>query len=101
MVALNFNAAGTDRTVVDSIPAGALVTVTEVYSGAGYQLAAGGSPTQQAPVIAADGMVSVGFRNESSGSTTGGYGVVNRFGLDGNNNYEYNVGYAGSAQPAE
>ena len=101
MVALNFNAAGTDRTVVDSIPAGALVTVTEVYSGAGYQLAAGSSPTQQAPVIEADDVVSVSFQNESSGSATGGYGVINSFGLDGNNNYEYNVGYAGSAQPTE
>ena len=101
MAALNFNAVGTDQVVVDSIPAGALVTVTEVYSGAGYQLAAGSSPTQQAPVIEADNVVSVSFQNESSGSATGGYGVINSFGLDGNNNYEYNVGYAGSAQPTE
>lgn len=38
VVTLNFNAAGTQEYVIEDIPAGTVVTVTEEYSGAGYVL---------------------------------------------------------------
>lgn len=92
--ALTFEAAGTQSAKITGLPAGAQVTVTEVYSGASYKLtsengvqttitandeySAAGAPTAE-----------VSFTNETDGRTNGGYGVVNHFELDDNGQYQY------------
>ncbi len=65
-----------DRTVISGIPAGAEVTVTEIYSGAHYVLV---SDPEQTAVIRADELVSVSFTNDYDGTGVGGHGIENRF----------------------
>lgn len=94
--AMNFTGAGSESLVIDEIPAGASVTVTEVYSGAGYELAEGSSAEQSAQVIA-DDIVSVTFQNEQDGTPNGGYGVVNHYSIDENGQWQWSQ-MADSAQ---
>ncbi|MDD3615646.1 MAG: DUF5979 domain-containing protein [Lachnospiraceae bacterium] len=77
-VELTFDAIGTKHSLIEDIPAGLTVTVTEVYTGAGYQLVAGATDRYQ-PEIVADSTATVTFVNEHDGTITGGYGVVNHF----------------------
>lgn len=79
-VAINFNAPGQKRVLVQHIPAGAQVTVTEAYSGGSYQTV--GAQSQQVTVIAdedAQNPVSVTFKNAYDGRTNNSLGVVNHF----------------------
>lgn len=77
MVALNFDAPGQKSLTVTGIPAGAQVTVTEIYTGAGYQAVGAASQTRQTE---ADRAVQVSFENEYDGSLRGGGpAVVNHF----------------------
>lgn len=64
--------------VVENLPAGAKVTVTEVYSGANYSLTPT-SANEQETFIVADAAVSVNFINEHNGGQNGGSGIVNNF----------------------
>lgn len=81
---IQFNGAGTQSVTVDRIPAGAQVTVTEVYSGASYTPE--GAMTQEA-VIVAQQLVEAGqavaarvsFTNKYDDRLIPGTGVVNRF----------------------
>lgn len=69
-----------DQTVrMDWIPAGAEVTVTEVYSGASYQLSV---PGDRKAVIEAGQIASVEFENEYDGRQTNGHGIKNQFVYD-------------------
>ena len=75
-----FTGAGSDSLVISDIPAGATVTVTEVYSGASYSLASANNQT--ATIIAQkEGVnpVSVSFTNTHNGGQNGGSGVVNHY----------------------
>lgn len=76
VVSISFDAPGTKSVKIEHIPAGAAVTVTEVYSGASYELTSDG--TQQT-VIAADDTVGVSFENTYDHRNNGGSSVVNRF----------------------
>lgn len=76
---ITFTAAGQERIVLDRIPAGAEVTVTEVYSGSSYQLTV---PGDRKAVIEADSVVSVAFENEYDGRRTNGHGIKNQFVYD-------------------
>ena len=83
IVTLEFSAADTDSVTIEDIPAGARVTVTEVYSGAGYQTV--GNDAAEVTIIAdgeEDSPVSVSFVNEPDNTFTGGYGAINHFSLD-------------------
>lgn len=72
-----FDAAGTKSiTIAKKIPAGAVVTVTEVYSGASYKLT---SDPEKAQIIIADQTVSVDFTNDYDDRLNGGTSVVNHF----------------------
>ena len=82
VVALDFDAAGTKSLEIPGLPAGAVATVTEVYSGVSYTIPAGEATVRSEPV-AADGRVSVSFTNQYNGSLSGGSGVVNHFAYDG------------------
>ena len=76
---ITFTAAGRESVVLDRIPAGAEVTVREVYSGSSYELTVPGDRTA---VIAADDTVSVEFENEYDGRRTNGHGIKNQFVYD-------------------
>lgn len=92
---LTFNAAGSDSVTIEKIPAGSHVTVTEVYSGASYELAS--AKSQETDIIANPEKetevefkpAEVSFINKHDGRTNGGYGVKNNFKLDENGQYQY------------
>lgn len=77
---MEFNGAGNDSLTISDLPAGAIVTVTEEYSGASYKLVSDNN--QQTAIIAQEeegNPVSVSFTNEYDGGQNGGSGIVNRF----------------------
>jgi hypothetical protein len=76
VVSLTFTVAGQKELLLDDIPIGAVVTVTEVYSGASYkQVSADPEPV----VIEADEIASVEFTNDYDGKRRGGGSITNRF----------------------
>lgn len=81
VVSLVFDGPGTKSLLVDNLPAGAQVTVTEVYSGASYELTTAGSQTL---TVTAEGEAgnpgTVSFSNTYSGENNGGSSIVNHFG---------------------
>ena len=92
---LTFDAAGSHSVTIEKIPAGSHVTVTEVYSGASYELAS--AKSQETDIIANPEKetevefkpAEVSFINKPDGRTNGGYGVKNNFKLDENGQYQY------------
>ena len=92
---LTFSAAGNDSVTTTKIPAGSHVKVTEVYSGASYELAS--AKSQETDIIANPEKetevefrpAEVSFINKHDGRTNGGYGGKNNFKLDENNQYQY------------
>ena len=76
VVMLEFTGAGTQSVLIEKLPIGAVVTVTECYSGAGYQLASAGTQTV---TITADAPNSVQFTNDYVGSPNGLRGIDNHF----------------------
>ncbi len=73
---ISFGEAGTQRLRIDGIPIGATVTVTEVYSGATYQLVTDASQTA---VIEAEDIVSVSFVNTPTDEKKNGGSITNEF----------------------
>lgn len=90
---LDFEAAGNSSVTITKIPAGAAVTVKEVYSGASYKLiTSANDQTQKTKIIATDekgAPVSVSFTNDVDDNMNGGYGVKNNFKLNENGQYQY------------
>lgn len=91
--ALTFDAAGKQSAHITGLPAGAKVKVTEVYSGASYDLKSeNGVETEikaNDEYSQADAPVAeVSFINEDNGHTNGGYGVVNHFELKDDGLYD-------------
>lgn len=92
---LTFSAAGSHSVTIEKIPAGSHVKVTEVYSGASYELAS--AKSQETDIIANPEKetevefrpAEVSFINKHDGRTNGGYGVKNNFKLDENEQYQY------------
>jgi hypothetical protein len=74
--ALTFTEPGQRTVVADRIPAGAEVTVTEIYSGAGYSLI---SEPEQTVLLEADEVAEVSFINDYDGGQKHGYGITNHF----------------------
>lgn len=88
VVSLDFDAPGSKTVTLDHIPAGMKVTVTEVYSGASYEVV--GSNEQTVTIISDEEVrlggqkeASVSFTNRYNGKNRVGYGVENRFKSDG------------------
>lgn len=73
---ITFTSAGQESVVLNRIPAMAQVTVREVYSGAGYELAV---PGDRSTVIAADEIMSVDFENLYTREQKKGHGIKNQF----------------------
>lgn len=85
--AMNFTGPGTQTLTVGPIPAGALVTVKEVYTGAGYCTTDDTKETVIVAdeVLAADPesmIATVTFINTHDGRHNGGNGIVNTFSYD-------------------
>lgn len=64
--------------IIKDIPVGTQVTVTEVYSGAVYQLVAGDTASKDATIVL-EPMATVEFTNEPSGSNNNGGSITNEF----------------------
>ena len=79
VVSMTFDSAGQKNLVIEGIPAGAVVTVTEVYSGASYTLTSDGSQTV---TILADEVVGTEFTNTYDEGLNSGDGLVNHFSYD-------------------
>lgn len=80
VVSVAFSSAGKQEILVKDIPAGASVTVTEVYSGSSYEST--GAHQQTVEIVAQEeGVepVSVSFANDYNHGFNGGSGVVNHF----------------------
>ena len=91
VVSLTFNGPGTESVLIQDLPAGAVVTVTEIYSGAGYKLSS--ARTQTVTIVAKEeneveqlsettvqgSPVEVSFLNTYDEGMNGGSGVVNSF----------------------
>lgn len=84
VVSMDFQGAGSQSLIVEKIPAGAVVTVTEVYSGASYELDT--DKTVTATIIADEvveaslgEIAKVSFVNSFKDGTNGGGGAVNHF----------------------
>lgn len=71
-----FDGTGTKSIIVEELPAGAQITVTEIYSGASYELTSEPSKTVS---IVADQEVHAAFSNDYNGKMNGGSSVVNHF----------------------
>jgi hypothetical protein len=90
VVSVTFTNAGEQSLLLDDIPIGSTVTVTEVYSGANYvQVSADPDPV----VIKADDIASVSFTNDYDGNRHGGGSITNHF--------EYEAGNDASSENKE
>ena len=79
VVSLTFTEPGQKNMLIDKIPVGAQVTVTEIYSGSVYR------PTSEVTrntVIEADEVVSVTFTNTYDDENRGGGSITNHFEYD-------------------
>lgn len=96
MESLTFSAAGSNSIILDKIPAGLDITVTEVYSGASYKIE--GSDSQKVFIWSKEAIEEnaegaqeavVSFTNSYDGGNRGGYGVTNHFEDDGKNGWTW------------
>lgn len=79
VVSLDFHSYGTESVRIEKIPAGAEVTVTEVYSGANY-VPTDGNYVKSAVIAAGEEAAKVSFENAYEGTNNGGNAsVVNHF----------------------
>ena len=86
VVSLVFDGPGTKSVLIEDLPAGSVVTVTEIYSGAGYAPTEGTAVSQTVTVVAdpigdetTGSPVTVEFENEYDDHLNGGTSVVNHF----------------------
>jgi hypothetical protein len=79
VVSMTFSGAGTQSLTLDRVPAGAEVTVTEVYSGAGYRLTSQESQTLTISLMEEN---IAEFVNDYDGTRRTGYGIDNDFTYD-------------------
>ncbi|MCI8367089.1 MAG: hypothetical protein HFJ66_05755 [Eggerthellaceae bacterium] len=77
VVTVDFSAAGQQSAVVEGLPAGAYVRVTEVYSGASYEIE--GSATAEPGAIVADQVIRANFENTYNAGNPNGGSIVNTF----------------------
>ena len=66
---------------IADIPAGSKVTVTEVYTGAGYEIVGDSKKVLESLVADEDSqeIASATFENKASSEIHGGYGIVNNY----------------------
>ena len=79
VVSLSFTEPGEKKVLLDRIPVSAKVTVTEVYSGAAYDLV---TDPSQTVVVEAEEVASASFTNDYNDTHKGGGSVTNHFEYD-------------------
>lgn len=79
LVSMRFDGAGEQRRLVENIPVGADVTVTEIYSTPGYSIVGADSGTI---TVLPDEVVSIRFENDWDENRNKGGGVMNTFDYD-------------------
>ena len=84
VISLSFTAPGQKTKLIEKIPAGAHVTITEIYSGAVYTPV---TADTQTVVIPANDIVSVAFTNDYNNTNKGGGAVTNQFDYGEDNNW--------------
>ncbi len=94
VISTTHTGAGEVAAVLDKVPAGIEITVTEVYSGASYEIDGDSEKTvnvvsDAALEAGAGSEASVSFTNRYDGGNRGGYGVTNQFDKDNNNNWQW------------
>lgn len=82
VVSMAFDGYGFDSIKIEHIPAGSEIVVTEVYSGASYELTSEGTQTV---IIEVEETAEVGFSNTFNGQLNGGTGLVNSFAYNSEN----------------
>ena len=90
---MTFDKVGDQSVHLTGLPAGAVVKVTEVYSGASYDLKSDNGVETEIKAndeySQADAPVAeVSFVNDVNNSTNGGYGVINHFELNDKGLYD-------------
>lgn len=106
VISTTHEGAGSETVTLPRIPAGLTVKVTEVYSGASYELVDSG---EKDALIWSDAAVasgehteaSVSFTNRYGGGNRGGYGVTNHFDADGSGGWRWVNPLSESPAPAE
>ncbi len=92
VTSLTFSEAGLETALVEGIPVGTHVVVTEVYSGVSYELTTDAEaetdilvPVEKGTELTADNTATVRFGNKFNGKIPHGYGIKNIFtyGKDG------------------
>jgi len=86
VVSLSFTEPGQKHVLIDNLPVGAEVTVTEVYSGSSYRLV---TPAVGTATITAAEIASVTFVNDYDERQNGGHGITNHFAYDADNGWEW------------
>lgn len=89
VVTLDFEKAGTQTALIKEIPAGAVVTVTEEYSGASYQQTADPVWTDQDQTIRSNEELGVTFDNTYDGGLGQGSGILNVYRVNDSGGWEY------------
>lgn len=82
VVSIDFTKAGTSHVLIEKLPVGAKVTVTEIYSGSSYEPVEeqDRDPFVRETVIGrAEETFEVSFSNRYNGRNTGGHGITNHF----------------------
>ena len=80
-ITLNFDEVKEKTIRIADIPAGSKVTVTEVYTGAGYEIVGDSKKVLESLVADEDSqeIASATFENKASSEIHGGYGIVNNY----------------------
>lgn len=86
VVSTTHNSAGVKDTIIEKLPAGITVTVTEVYSGASYRLE---TEPEQTTTILAEQVMEVEFSNTYDDELIPGYGVTNHFDYDEDTGWQW------------
>ena len=95
---IDFTQAGTKTVKIEGkIPVGSKVTVTEVYSGASYELTVKDPQTTEI-IPTAKGTAKVSFENKPDGEITTGYGVLNEYDYTGAEGWVHNKNKTDSAE---
>ena len=96
---ITLSKAGSERTILHNIPAGAVVTVTEIGGGNSHYTTT--VPVAEPVTIKADDTVSVNFTNTYTPNDTGGHGVINMFSYNGTNGWTWDKGDSTPAVPLQ
>ena len=80
-ITLNFDEVKEKTIRIADIPAGSKVTVTEVYTGAGYEIVGDSKKVLESLVADEDSqeIATASFENKASNEIHGGYGIVNNY----------------------